>query len=91
MPNQTQIGRTALIRAALHGKADCVRLLLEGRADKNAKDNVCDLLRKISCFFACGCYLRFMFHECVHEYICAIFLLLNVVILCILFQVHVWM
>ena len=32
-----QYGYTALMWAALKGKADCVRLLLEGEADENAK------------------------------------------------------
>ena len=35
-----QWGCTALIRAAMHGSADCARLLIDAGADKNAKDNV---------------------------------------------------
>ena len=37
---RAQIESTALIRAAEEGHADCVRLLLDAGADKNAKDNV---------------------------------------------------
>jgi ankyrin repeat protein len=33
-------GWTALIRAAMHGHADCVRLLLDAGADKEAKNDV---------------------------------------------------
>jgi hypothetical protein len=36
-----QDGRTALMRAANNGHADCVRLLLDAGANKNAKDRVC--------------------------------------------------
>ena len=35
-----QNGKTALIQAALTGKADCVRILLDAGADKEAKDTV---------------------------------------------------
>jgi hypothetical protein len=35
-----QRGATALIFAAVTGHADCVRLLLDAGADKNAKDKV---------------------------------------------------
>ncbi len=35
-----QIGSTALIFAAHNGRADCVRLLLDAGADKDAKDKV---------------------------------------------------
>ncbi len=42
VPNATQRGRTALIRAALAGRADCVRVLLEGGANKDAQDVVRD-------------------------------------------------
>ncbi len=38
--HQTQSGRTALIFAAQNGHAECVRLLLEVGADKDAVDNV---------------------------------------------------
>ena len=37
---QTQDGLTALILAAKNGEADCVRLLLDCGADKDAKDKV---------------------------------------------------
>jgi hypothetical protein len=37
---QIQSGKTALILAALAGKADCVRLLAECGANINAKDSV---------------------------------------------------
>jgi hypothetical protein len=36
----TQSGRTALIQAAQNGHTDCVRLLVQAGADKDAKDNV---------------------------------------------------
>jgi ankyrin repeat protein len=35
-----QDGRTALMRAAGEGHADCARLLLDAGADKNAKSKV---------------------------------------------------
>ena len=35
-----QRGNTALIISARDGRADCVRLLLDGGADKDAKNNV---------------------------------------------------
>ncbi len=37
---QMQVGRTALIQAAEKGNIDCARLLVEGGADTEAKDNV---------------------------------------------------
>ena len=37
---QTQSGRTALISAAFEGHTECVRLLLEGGADKDVKTTV---------------------------------------------------
>ena len=44
MPScHTQDGDTALIYAAFHGKTDCVRLLVDGGADKEAKNNVRDM------------------------------------------------
>ena len=39
--NQTQIGKTALIGAAEEGHTNCVRLLLEAGASKEARDAVC--------------------------------------------------
>jgi ankyrin repeat protein len=39
-----QLGYTALIFAAAKGHAECVRLLLEGGADKNWSDKVCGTL-----------------------------------------------
>ncbi len=36
----SQRGSTALICAALNGRADCVRLLIDAGADKDAKDHV---------------------------------------------------
>ena len=35
-----QVGLTALIRAVQQGRVNCVHLLLDGGADKNATDNV---------------------------------------------------
>ena len=37
---RAQFGATALMRAADNGRADCMRLLLDAGADKNAKDRV---------------------------------------------------
>ena len=37
---RAQDGYTALIFAAMHGRADCVRLLLDAGADKDAKNEV---------------------------------------------------
>jgi hypothetical protein len=36
----SKVGLTALMRATAEGHADCVRLLLDASADKEAKDNV---------------------------------------------------
>ncbi len=47
-----QRGRTALIWAATEGKADCVRLLLDAGADKEATDEV-RVDRRLSLFQAC--------------------------------------
>ena len=38
--SDSQYGRTALMNAALNGRADCVRLLTDVGADKEARDNV---------------------------------------------------
>jgi ankyrin repeat protein len=40
---QTQAGYTALVYAAISGHTDCMRLLVEGGADKDAKTAVRDL------------------------------------------------
>ena len=42
--SETQDGWTALICAADQGRADCVRLLIDAGADKEAADNVRRLL-----------------------------------------------
>ena len=42
-PRQAQEACPALILAASNGHTDCVRLLLEGGADKEARDNVRDI------------------------------------------------
>ncbi len=51
----TQNGYTALIRAAANGHVDCVRVLLEGGANMEARDHVrCTLmlcLRLCICLF----------------------------------------
>jgi hypothetical protein len=39
--SHSQAGRTALIWAAHNGQVNCVRLLMNGGADKNAQDKVC--------------------------------------------------
>ena len=45
----SQTGSTALIQAAERGRADCVRLLLDAGADKNAHDKV----RRQCCALLC--------------------------------------
>ncbi len=47
---ETQNGCTALILAVLKGRADCVRVLVEAGADKDATDNVC--------YNACALFLQ---------------------------------
>lgn len=44
-----QNGCTALTLAVLKGHADCVRVLVEAGADKDATDNVCDNTCKFPC------------------------------------------
>ncbi len=44
----TQNGDSALIQAAWHGHTVCVRLLLENRADKDAKNNVRSMFDNVS-------------------------------------------
>jgi ankyrin repeat protein len=39
--SNAQLGRTALVIAAARGHADCVRMLIDAGADKDAKDRVC--------------------------------------------------
>ena len=46
---RAQYGNTALIYAAVYGHADCVQLLLDAGADKNARCKV-----RASAVFACG-------------------------------------
>ncbi len=41
---QTQYGHAALILASANGRADCVRLLIDAGADKEAKNNVRHLM-----------------------------------------------
>ncbi len=53
-----QRGETALICAAQAGYYDCVNLLVDGGADKEAKDDVRDMLwanMLISCFDTLNC------------------------------------
>jgi hypothetical protein len=51
-----QDNRTALIWAAFHGQAHCVRLLLDAGADKNAKDKVRGRsVGRCTCVFFCIC------------------------------------
>ena len=40
--SKSQGGWTALLNAALHGHADCLKLLIDAGANKDAKDNVRD-------------------------------------------------
>ena len=49
--NTWQLGWTALMHAASKGRADCVRLLIDAGADKEAKDNV--RVSVVSAIFAC--------------------------------------
>ena len=44
--HQTQHGRTALNVAAYFGRTDCVRLLLEVGAEKDAKDHVRGMMQR---------------------------------------------
>jgi ankyrin repeat protein len=44
--SDSQRGTTALILAAVNGRADCARLLIDAGADKEAKNNV----RVVRCF-----------------------------------------
>jgi hypothetical protein len=39
---RAQRGHSALMIAAMFGRADCVRLLVDAGADKEAKNEVCD-------------------------------------------------
>ncbi len=43
---------TALIRAAVHGRTDCVRMLIDVGADKDSKNSV-----RVPCMYACICIL----------------------------------
>jgi ankyrin repeat protein len=50
---RAQYGYTALIRAAWAGRANCVRLLLDAGADKEAKNEVRSVrpcLQRVACF-----------------------------------------
>jgi ankyrin repeat protein len=52
-----QSGRTALIIAVMHGHADCVRLLIDAGADKDAKD----MVRRRSLICCCAFSFLFLF------------------------------
>jgi ankyrin repeat protein len=52
-PFSAQYGWTALIWAARYGYAECVRLLLDAGADKNAKTDVRASRSGPLCFYAC--------------------------------------
>ena len=63
-----QIGRTALMSAGRKGHTDCVRLLIEGGADKDAKDAVrafaawlCELACALACFYVGESQFHFSF------------------------------
>jgi hypothetical protein len=45
---KSQSSSTPLVDAAQYGHAECVRLLLESGAEKEAKDNVCDRMMQRS-------------------------------------------
>ena len=47
---RAQKGLTALMWASAHGHADCVRLLLDAGADRDAVDNVRRLVISWTCF-----------------------------------------
>ena len=48
--SDSQSGYTALIEAASRGHADCVRMLVDAGADKDARDNV--RRRSLLCYSA---------------------------------------
>ncbi len=48
---RVQDGCTALMHAAAKGHTECVRLLLDDGADKNAQSNVRDLSHRFLCFW----------------------------------------
>ncbi len=54
-PAKTQDGNNTLVYTAGNGHTDCVRMLLEGGADKDAKTSVRDInkgsLRHHECFY----------------------------------------
>ncbi len=56
-----QNGYTALIEAAHKGHADCVRLLIDAGADKDAKDEV----RVGRCLAGGASVIRFFFPHCI--------------------------
>jgi hypothetical protein len=50
--SDSQDGRTALIYAAQYGRTDCVRLLIDAGADKEARNNV--RVGRCQCFGEAG-------------------------------------
>ncbi len=54
MDVRTQRGNVAIISAALEGNIECVRLLLEGGADKDATDYVRHFILST---ILCACYV----------------------------------
>jgi ankyrin repeat protein len=53
MSRIAQLGYTVLILTAAHGHADCMRLLLEAGADKDARDAVCCSRNIVGTIFFC--------------------------------------
>jgi ankyrin repeat protein len=58
---------TALMLAAHNGRADCVRLLIDAGADKNARNNVrggrCFVKVQSILFFHFGCFHVFIYFD----------------------------
>ena len=48
---------TALIRAALNGRADIIKVLLDAGADIEAKDDVSKRISICTCVCVCVCYI----------------------------------
>ena len=57
----TQGGRTALIRSAINGVADCVRVLVESGANKDVMDNVREIIARFEAFTASAIPRRHIF------------------------------
>ncbi len=72
-----QDGRTALMCAADIGYADCVRMLLDAGADKEAKDNVryqyCNLWEGCVSVHVCHCFGCLLFSKRMYVLLISLF------------------